>query len=597
MTVKAMLPAARFEAALGDPHDPSRPFNLAESAALDEAEEFPARAAAELDRLGLPAYYVPAAHGGELHDQEELFHLVRVLARRDLSVAIGHVKTYLGAVSAWVCADPVQARSVGAGVAAGQVFSWALTEREHGSDLLAGEVTAERAPGGGYVLRGEKWLVNNATRGRWSCVLARTDPAGGPRGFTLFMVDKRALPAGRHRCLPKVRTHGIRGADISGIAFLDAEVGPEARVGAEGGGLDIVLRALQLTRTLCGALSVGAADHALRVALDLLSRQRRFGAAVTDLPLSRRELASCYADLLLCEAVGLVTSRSAQTLPGELAVGSAVTKFLVPTTVDRLLGRLAKMLGVRALMGPVPDGAFGTCPHGRFQKLHRDHRIVAMFDGNTVVNLNLLVNHFPMLVRGHRNAAVDDAGLERAADLGAPVPAVAADELTLISKAGSSVVQALPGLVRRVRADGPADLAELAGRVQAAASEVHLRMAEHAPAPRLVPAEAFAAAEDYTSCYAAAACLALWVHGRPGTGMPADLWTDAVWVKACLVRLLGRLEPAAGDGRADGAVDALYGPLLARHQEGSLFSLLDMRLPDRRPADEPDRAEPAGAAR
>ena len=57
--------------------------------------------------------------------------------------------------------------------------------------------------GATWRLDGEKWLINNATRGQLMCVLARTDPAGGPRGFSLFLVDKRELADGSFRCLPK----------------------------------------------------------------------------------------------------------------------------------------------------------------------------------------------------------------------------------------------------------------------------------------------------------------------------------------------------------------------------------------------------------
>ncbi|MFC5184961.1 acyl-CoA dehydrogenase family protein [Actinomadura harenae] len=591
MILDALRPAARLETALGDPHVPGGPCAFAASAALDDAEAFPERAVAELDRLGVPSWYVPAVFGGRLRDQEQLFHLVRVMARRDLTVAVAHGKTYLGAVSAWVGAEPGQAEALGARVAAGDVFSWALTERDHGSDLLAGEVTATVLPGGGHRLDGEKWLINNATRGRWVCVLARTDPAGGPRGFTFLMVDKHALPDGSWRTLPKVHTHGIRGADISGIAFHGAETGPDARVGRQGAGLEIALKALQLTRTLCGALSAGAADHALRTTLDLLSRQHRFGRPVTELPLSRRDLADCYADLLLCEAVGVLTSRSAQTLTGELAVGSAVVKYLAPTLTDGLIGRLGRMLGVRALTGPVPGGAYGTCPDGRFQKLQRDHRIVGMFDGNTVVNLNLLVNHASTLVRGHRDGTVRWAGLDRAADLRAPLPPFDRTALAVLSRTGSSITQALPELARRVRADGPPDLADLAGRAADASGRVHARLAEHVPAPRLVPAEAFRAAEDYALCYAAATCLALYVNTRPGLGLSADLWQDAVWVKACLARVLARLGEDTGH-----TTDALYGPLLSRHRSGALLSLFDLPLPDRTAARYRDR-EADGARR
>ncbi|MFD9129391.1 acyl-CoA dehydrogenase family protein, partial [Kitasatospora sp. NPDC059571] len=226
---------ARLDAALGDPADPATAAGYREAVRADHAEEFPADACAALRHWGLADYYVPAEHGGALTSYDQLQQLIRTVARRDLTAAIGHGKTFLGTVCVWVGADPALARRVGALVRGGELVSLGLTERTHGSDLMAGEVAADR-DGDGYRLTGEKWLINNATRGRLLCLLARTAPEGGPRGFTVLLVDKEHLPGAAYRCLPKVRTHGIRGADISGIAYRDAPVGADAVVGAEGGG-------------------------------------------------------------------------------------------------------------------------------------------------------------------------------------------------------------------------------------------------------------------------------------------------------------------------------------------------------------------------
>jgi alkylation response protein AidB-like acyl-CoA dehydrogenase len=215
---------------LGDPHDPGTEFSYRDAAELDAKEEFPERACAALDAWGLPAHYVPAAYGGALGDYEQLLALIRTMARRDITVAIGHGKTFLGSVCTWVAGEPATALRLGALVRSGAQVSLGLTERSHGSDLMAGELIAE-PHGGDYRVSGEKWLINNATRGRLLCVLARTSPVGGPRGFSLLLIDKESLPEGTYRCTPKVPTLGIRGADISGVVFEGAPVDRTAVVG------------------------------------------------------------------------------------------------------------------------------------------------------------------------------------------------------------------------------------------------------------------------------------------------------------------------------------------------------------------------------
>ncbi|MEW2050557.1 acyl-CoA dehydrogenase family protein [Streptomyces sp. NPDC051445] len=555
-----------LEGRFGDPHDPALAFSFARLGALDRAEAFPAEVCRQLDALGLPKWFVPARLGGELRSSEELLQIIRTLGRRDFTVALAHTKTYLGAVSVWVGGTPEQAARLAARVMDGAVVSLALTEQSHGSDLLAGELTAGRTPGG-YRLDGEKWLINNATRADLVTVLARTDPAGGARGFSLFLVDKSQLAPGSWHPVPALPTHGVRGADISGIAFTGAEIPASALIGAEGAGLEIILKGFQITRTLCSAMTLGMAGQALGVAVAFAEQHELYGRRLADLPQAGRTLAEAYADLLAVEAVSLVATRGIHTLTGEQSAVSAVVKYLVPTVGDELIGGLRQVLGARAML--VADHAEGT-----FQKIERDHRIVGIFDGSTVVNLNYLINQFPVLVRGWRGGHTDPVGVAASARLDAPPPALDPDALTLYARSGCSVVQALPAAVDRIRAQEPdSAVAAQAGRLLVLAGELHDELAAHRPSARDVPERAFALARAYTQLYAASAALHLWLEN------PVGRWCDSGWLEAVLTRLLRQLsgEPDLDD--VDGpALDRLLPTLRRQHREGLLFSLLHCEL-------------------
>jgi alkylation response protein AidB-like acyl-CoA dehydrogenase len=559
-------PTEALERLLGDPNDPCQAFSYARCGEFDEAAEFPGPICRDLDAIGLPGWFVPAEHGGELRHAEQLWQIIRVLARRDFTVALGHVKTYLGAVSVWVAGDRDQAYALGERIRAGAVVSLALTEREHGSDLLSGELVAVRTPGG-YRLDGEKWLINNATRAGLVCVLARTGEAGGARGFSLLLVDKARLEPGEFRCLPKVATHGVRGADISGIAFSGAQVPADALVGAEGTGLETILKGFQITRTLCSAMSVGMAEHGLRLAVDFARSHRLYGRALVELPHTARALAEAYTDLLAAEAVSLLATRSIPVLGGEQSVTSAIVKYLVPTAVDELIAGLGKVLGARAML--VDDHADGA-----FQKLERDHRIVGIFDGSTAVNLTAVINQFPSLVRGYRAAVADDEGLAAASRLTEPPPALDPAKLTLYSRTGCSVVQALPALVAGLGNDVPRAIVAKAVRLRELGDSLHEELAAYRPVGRAVPEHAFGAARRYALVYAASACLFLWWHNRSATELGQLSGVD--WLDAALARLLGRLRPRPDYDDEDGAAyDRLLPKLLAQADSGGALSLLD----------------------
>ncbi|MGP3910934.1 acyl-CoA dehydrogenase family protein [Nonomuraea sp. 10N515B] len=516
-----MTTAADLDRALGDPTDARCLFSFARLAELDRAEAFPADHCRELDRLGLAAHYVPAEFGGDLRSYPELLELVRVVARRDLTVAVAHGKTFLGTVCVWLAGDRDQATGLAREVRAGIPVSLALTERDHGSDLLAGQVRAAEGR-----LTGEKWLINNATRSSLVSVLARTSPAGGPRGFSILLADKRTLPEGSYRLLPKVPTHGIRGADISGIEFRDA---PAALVGPVGGGLELVFKALQLTRTFCAGLSLGAADQALSQATAFTRSRHLYGRRLIDMPHIRRKLGEAHAARTVAEAVTTVAARSIHTLPGEMAVVSAVAKAFVPARVDELIAGCGTLLGARAFLTEVLD-------HGAFQKLDRDHRVVAIFDGSSFVNRNALINHFPALVRGYRASKVDEMGLREALDARGPLPPSDPRRLALSSKDGSSLVQSLR--------DGPGDLTG-ATELLRACDDLHEKLVRVKPAPRDVPSEAFALAQRYEFCFAGAAVLGLHRVGALATGQATAA------LAYVLAGLTGRPAKAAYDRLAE----------------------------------------------
>lgn len=580
-----MQAAEQLEIDLGNPADPDVVFSYTRCAELDDRDEFPEDVCRRLDEFDLPRHYVPKRYGGELVSYETTAQLMRMVARRDLTVAVAHAKTYLGAVCVWVAGNEAQATALGQRIIEGVPVSWGLTERNHGSDLLRGEMVAEPVFGapGTYQLTGEKWPINNATRCGVICVLARTRPDGGPRGFSLFLVDKATLDAESYWCLRKARTHGNRGADVSGIVLHDAVVDANARVGAEGTGLESVLKGLQVTRTLCAALSLGSGDHALRIAVEFATRHERYGHRLIDQPGVRRTLALAYTDHLLAEALSIVAFRAVQALPSDLTVIAAATKYLVPTRTEAMIARLRRMMGVNSLVQKGHE-------HGCLGKVERDHRIVSLFDGNTVVNLHALINLFPTLGRAHDNGATPDRhALNVCCELSQPLPEACFGRLVLIPRHGSSLllsaasaIDELTALARHDRALDP--VANAARHLRSALGGVWHDMRWHTPTRIEVPKYSFLLAERLAACVAGVAAIQLWLRNHevildraasPGRDQDV-LWRNGMWLHAVLDLVLAAL----GDHDEAGTTphEVLLDVLIHQVSSGRLPSLFDCRL-------------------
>src|SRR6185503_17814861 len=264
----------------------------------------------------------------------------------------------------------------------GGKIAFGLTERTHGSDLLANELEA-REEGDRLVFSGEKWLIGNATRSTAMTLFARTRADGGPRGFTVLFADKRLLDSSGFHHLPKVKTVGLRGSDLSGISFDRCAAPAASRIGPAGSGFELALKALQITRILCPGLSLGAGDTALRLVLDFALTRRLYGGRLFDIPHARATISSAFIDLLICDCVAISAARALQAYPGQASVWSAAAKYFVPATVEQVMRDLSVVLGARFFLR---DGH----PWNMFQKMVRDSSIVSVVDGSAMVQLHAL---------------------------------------------------------------------------------------------------------------------------------------------------------------------------------------------------------------
>src|ERR1700736_6009298 len=150
-----------LEQYLGDPADSANELSFRRSVERDEREMYPEEACALLENWGIHLYYIPQEFGGKLVSFEEIFLLMRVVARRDLTVAIAHGGTFLGAITTWIAGTEDQKYRLAQIIKARAKVSLGLTERQHGGDLLANQTQAAPVEGG-YILSGEKWLIGNA---------------------------------------------------------------------------------------------------------------------------------------------------------------------------------------------------------------------------------------------------------------------------------------------------------------------------------------------------------------------------------------------------------------------------------------------------
>jgi acyl-CoA dehydrogenase len=249
--------------------------------------------------------------------------------------------------------------------------SFALTEPGAGSDVAALRSTAVRN-GDEYVLNGSKTFITNAGHAEWSVVFAKTDPAGGRRGISAFIVPM-GLPG------VTVETHlqkmGQRATDTSAFALHDVRVPAENRLGEEGDGFKIAMATLDFTRpgTAIGAVAVAQAayEHALayskeRVTFDLpIAMHQAVGFMVADMA------TEIQAARLLCWQAAWMLDND---MGREATLHSSFAKRFAADTAMKVTTDAVQVLG-----------GYGYIKEYPVEKLMRDAKLFQIYEGTSQI--------------------------------------------------------------------------------------------------------------------------------------------------------------------------------------------------------------------
>jgi acyl-CoA dehydrogenase len=247
--------------------------------------------------------------------------------------------------------------------------SYAVTEPDAGSDVAGVKTTAIKK-GDKYILNGQKMWITGAGHASWFFVLAKTDPSGGHKGMSGFIVDAKSkgIVIGK-----KENNMGQRASDTRGITFEDVEVPAENLLGKEGDGFKIAMKAFDHTRPLVAAAAVGLGRAAVEHAVQYASTRKAFGQPIA----AFQGVSFMVADMATeVEAARLLVWRAAQ----EIDAGRKNT----------LYAAMAKRFAADAAMKAATDAVqvFGGNGFNReypVEKLMRDAKIMQIYEGTSQI--------------------------------------------------------------------------------------------------------------------------------------------------------------------------------------------------------------------
>lgn len=242
----------------------------------DRAAQFRRQQALDMAAMGLTGLRIPEAHGGQEATALIAGIAAEEIGRHDFNASYLLINTALISDVIVRNATPEQQAAWLPGIASGETIPClCITEPGHGTDAAAMELKAIPADGGGWRLHGEKTSITLGMAADRAVVLARTGGLGA-RGISAFWVDLHD-PSVTRSAFDDL---GSRAIGRASLHFDGTPVGPDALIGAEGGGFVSVMQGFDYSRAIIGLACIGAAEQSLDEAIQWSRDRVAFGKPI-----------------------------------------------------------------------------------------------------------------------------------------------------------------------------------------------------------------------------------------------------------------------------------------------------------------------------
>jgi len=248
------------------------------------------------------------------------------------------------------------------------IAAFAITEPEAGSDVASLQTRALRQ-GKHLSISGTKRFISNAGIADFYVAFASTEPQKKTKSVSAFVIDASAPGM-----LIKEKIEMLSPHPIGVIEFQDCVIGKDALLGAEGAGLQIAFRTLDLLRCTVGAAAVGLARRALDEAIQYSKSRRQFGRAIAEFQGITFKLAKMATEL---EASRLLVYQAAwahDQSAGDAGIKSSMAKLHATEAAQRIVDQALQI-----------HGGSGLIAGSIMERLYRDVRALRIYEGTSEI--------------------------------------------------------------------------------------------------------------------------------------------------------------------------------------------------------------------
>lgn len=341
------------------------------AAVVDADARFPQEAHDALVKAGFHATHIPEKYEGVGADSLATCIVIEEVARVCAASSLIPAVNKLGTMPVLLAGSDELKETVLPPVARGDaMFSYALSEREAGSDAAAMATRATRN-GDSWVLNGSKSWITNAGVSTFYTVMAKTDSTAGTKGISAFVVraDDPGFTVG-----PKERKLGIKGSPTCEIYFDNCVIPADRIIGEPGTGFATAMRTLDHTRLTIGAQAVGIAQGALDAAISYVKQRKQFGKAIADFQAVQFMVADAAMRVESARQLVYVGAAKAERNDPDLTFVSAAAKCLASDVAMDVTTDAVQLFG-----------GYGYTQDFPVERMMRDAKITQIYEGTNQI--------------------------------------------------------------------------------------------------------------------------------------------------------------------------------------------------------------------